>query len=110
MSRVYRPMDSARCWFIVNLRRWHLEELTEAWLAGTVEPGSSLRKVQKGEDTPGILTDCTDGRRRGGVRPAMRRTIGGGARSALGKCRRGKVELDGAHCCKMNDRGVGAFI
>jgi hypothetical protein len=67
-------------------------------------------KGAKGRGHSGDPTDCTDGRRRGGVRPAMRRTIGGGARSALGKCRRGKVELDGAHCCKMNDRGVGAFI
>jgi hypothetical protein len=109
MSRVYKPMDSTRRWFIMNSRRWQLEELTEARLAGTAEPGSSPRKGQKGEGTLGILTDCTDRRRRGGVRPAMRRTIGGGASSVLSKWRHGKVELDGAHCCRMNDRGVCAF-
>jgi hypothetical protein len=61
MSRVYRPMDLARHWFIVNSWWWKLEELAEARLACTAEPGSSLQKGQKGEGTPGILTDCTDG-------------------------------------------------
>jgi hypothetical protein len=110
MSWVYRPMDSAWRWFIMNSWRWQPEELTEARLAGTAELGSSLRKEQKGDGTPGILTNCTDGRRRGRVWQAMRRTIGGGAHSMLGKWRCGKVELDRAHCCRMNDRGVDAFI
>jgi hypothetical protein len=55
MSRVYRPMDSVRRWFIVNSRRWPLEELAEARLAGTTEPGSSPRKGEKGEGTLGSL-------------------------------------------------------
>jgi hypothetical protein len=38
----------------------------------------------------------------------MRRTIGGRARSVLGKWRGSKVKLDGAHCYRMNDRGAVA--
>jgi hypothetical protein len=110
MSRVYRPMDSAWRWFTVSSRQWQLEELTEARLASTVGPESSPRKGQKGEGTPGILTDCMDGRQWGRVKPAMRRTMGSGARSVLSKWRWDKVELDGAHCCRMNDQGVGTFI
>jgi hypothetical protein len=40
----------------------------------------------------------------------MRRTIDSEARSVFGKWRHGKMELDGAHYCRMNDRGVGTFI
>jgi hypothetical protein len=58
---------------MADLWWWQPEALTEARLVGTAGLGSSPRKEQKGEGTPRILTDYTDGWQRGGVGLATRR-------------------------------------
>jgi hypothetical protein len=44
--------------------------LTEAWLVGAAEPGSSPRVGEKGEELRGVLTEGFDGRFDGEARPA----------------------------------------
>jgi hypothetical protein len=46
------------------------DALTEAWLAGAAEPGSSPRVGEKGEELRGVLTEGFGGRFDGEVRPA----------------------------------------
>jgi hypothetical protein len=44
--------------------------LARAWLAGAVEPGSSPRVGENGEELRGVLTEGFGGRFDGEVRPA----------------------------------------